>query len=60
MFTVIRKFKDKDGRTYIVGDTYPHNGVKKPSNARIKQLTTTNNKYSQIYIKPSTIEVEEE
>ena len=50
MFKVIRKFKDKDGCTYNVGDDYPTVGAKKPTNARIKILSSTNNKYGQIYI----------
>ena len=50
MHKVIRKFKDKDGRSYEVGDDYPAVGAKKPSNARIKTLSSTNNKYGHIYI----------
>lgn len=60
MFEVIRAFQDKDGHLYIKGDVYPRKGTKKPPSARIKQLTTTSNKYGRIYIKPSTIEVEGE
>lgn len=50
MFTVIRKFKDKDGRIYSVGDHFPHIDAKKPSNTRIKTLSSTGNRYNQIYI----------
>ena len=51
MYKVVRQFKDKDGRTYKIGDVYPTEDAKKPTNARIKTLSTTNNKYNQIYIK---------
>lgn len=50
MFKVIRNFKDNDGVIYKAGDTYPSQKGKKPSNARIKTLSTTNNKYEQVYI----------
>lgn len=50
MFKVIRKFKDKDGHIYDVGDDYPTVDAKKPTNARIKTLSSANNKYGQIYI----------
>ena len=50
MYVVIRKFKDKDGRTYQVDDIYPHEDAKKPSNARIKTLASSDNRYGQIYI----------
>lgn len=50
MFTVIRKFKDKDGRIYEPGDHFPHVNAKKPTNARFKVLSSTGNKYNQIYI----------
>ena len=52
MFKVIRKFKDVDGRIYdpVDNNVYPAEGAKKPSNARIKTLSSTNNKYGQIYI----------
>lgn len=50
MYKVIRKFKDKDGCIYVPGDDYPHVDAKKPTNARIKTLSSTNNKYGQIYI----------
>lgn len=50
MYKVIRQFKDKDGRTYNVGEFYPTEDAKKPTNARIKALSSTNNKYNQIYI----------
>lgn len=50
MYIVKRQFQDKDGRVYKVDDIYPHEGTKKPSTARIKLLSSTNNKYGQIYI----------
>lgn len=50
MYKVVRKFKDKDGRIYDIGDDYPSVDAKKPSNTRIKTLSSTNNKYSKIYI----------
>lgn len=50
MYKVIRKFQDKDGQVYNVGDTYPVEGVKKPANTRIKTLSTDSNKYGKIYI----------
>lgn len=56
MYKVIRQFKDKDGRTYNVGEFYPTEDAKKPTNARIKTLSSTNNKYNQIYIE----QIEEE
>jgi hypothetical protein len=51
MYKVIRKFEDKDGRIYKIGDDFPHVDAKKPTNARIKTLSTTNNHYGKIYIK---------
>ena len=50
MYKVVRKFQDKDGRIYNVGDDFPNVDAKKPTNARIKLLSSTNNKYGQIYI----------
>lgn len=50
MFKVIREFKDKDGHIYNVGDDYPSVDAKKPTSARIKVLTTTNNEYGKIYV----------
>ena len=51
MYTVVRKFEDKDGLVYKIGDDYPNVNAKKPTNTRLKTLSTKNNKYSQIYIK---------
>ncbi|MCM3628799.1 termination factor Rho [Paenibacillus glycanilyticus] len=50
-YTVIRQFKDTkhDGHLYQVGDTYPVEGHRSNKN-RIKQLSTTDNKYKHIYI----------
>ncbi|HIW32446.1 MAG TPA: termination factor Rho [Candidatus Paenibacillus intestinavium] len=53
MYGVVRKFKDKDNHVYNVGDIYPAEGVKKPTKERIKTLSTTSNKYGQIYITES-------
>ena len=50
MYEVIRAFKDQDGSIYKIGDVYPNSSAKKPTNARIKTLSSTNNKYEQIYI----------
>lgn len=50
-YQVVRKFKDKkhDDRIYDVGEAYPADGFK-TTKARVKQLSTTNNKYGQVYI----------
>ena len=50
-YNVVRKFRESehDGRIYEVGDAYPAEGHK-ATQKRIKQLSTTNNKYGQIYI----------
>lgn len=53
MYKVVRKFKDKDNRVYNVGDSYPAEGAKKPTKERIKTLSTSSNKYGQIYIAES-------
>lgn len=51
MYKVIRRFKDlkHDGHTYQVGDTYPKEGAE-ASKVRLKELSTTKNKYKKIYI----------
>lgn len=51
MYTVVRDFKDRDGRFYRVGDTFPAPYVKKQTAARLKVLSSTNNSYGQIFIK---------
>lgn len=51
MYKVIRNFEDKDGYVYEIGDLYPHVDAKKPTNARLKVLSSTKNSYGQIYIK---------
>lgn len=52
---VIRRFRDlKHDHIYEVGDSYPKEG-KKATKARLEELSTTENKYKQIYIE----EVEE-
>lgn len=58
MYKTIRKFKDKDGRIYNAGDDFPAVDAKKPTNARIKTLSSTNNKYGHIYIEKVTSEKE--
>lgn len=50
MYKVIRDFKDKDGRIYRIGDVYPNGDAKKPTNARIKVLSSTNNDYKKVFI----------
>jgi hypothetical protein len=50
MYKVVRRFEDRDGRIYEVGDTYPAEGVKKPTSARLKVLSTEKNEYGRIYI----------
>lgn len=50
MYKVIRNFKDKDGRFYNEGDPYPIEGVKKPTAARIKMLSSAGNSYNQMFI----------
>ncbi|MNI73458.1 hypothetical protein D3C73_1294680 [compost metagenome] len=50
MYKVIRKFKDKDSRVYNVGNAYPAEKAKKPTKIRIEELSTTNNKYGNVYI----------
>jgi hypothetical protein len=53
---VVRRFKElkHDGHIYDVGDSYPKEGSK-TTKARSEELSTTRNKYGQIFIK----EVEE-
>lgn len=46
MYKVIRRFKDKDGVIYEVGDQYPKS---KCTKKRINELTE-DNKYNQVYI----------
>lgn len=50
-YKVIRSFKElkHDGHIYEVGDTYPKKGSK-ATKARLKELSTTNNKYQKVYI----------
>lgn len=52
---VVRRFCEKqhNDHVYEVGDTYPTRG-KKATKARLKQLTTEDNKYKKIYLQPST------
>ncbi|OME59479.1 hypothetical protein [Paenibacillus odorifer] len=51
MYRVIRKFKDlkHDEYVYQIGDMYPKEGID-VSKARLKELSTTKNKYKKIYI----------
>ncbi|MGG3841825.1 termination factor Rho [Anoxybacillus kestanbolensis] len=50
-YKVVRRFKElkHDGHIYNVGDSYPKEGYK-ATKARLEELSTTKNKYSQIYI----------
>lgn len=52
MYEVVREFQDIDEHFYRVGDTFPHEKAKKnvTSVARINTLSTTENKYGEIYI----------
>lgn len=51
IFKVVRRFKElkHDGHIYDVGDTYPKEGHK-ASKHRLEELSTTKNKYKQIFI----------
>lgn len=51
MYQVVKSFKDKDGILYRAGDTFPKEGIKKPSTARLKVLSTAKNKYKVIFIR---------
>lgn len=53
-YKVVRRFKDKDGHIYDVGDVYPYEGVK-VTKKRIAELAEGKNKYGKVYIE----EVEE-
>lgn len=59
---VISRFKEMkhDGHVYEVGDNYPVEG-KKATKARLEELSTTKNKYNQVFIEEvnETPEVEE-
>lgn len=50
-YKVVRRFKElkHDGHIYNVGDIYPKEGHK-ATKARLEELSTTKNKYGQIYI----------
>ena len=53
MYKVIKSFKDlKQGRSYKVGDLYPAEGTK-ATKARIKELSTINNKHKTVFIAES-------
>ncbi len=51
MYKVVRRFRDlkHDNHIYEVGDSYPKTG-EKATKARLEELSTTKNKYKQIYI----------
>lgn len=53
MYEVIEYFTDlqDNGYAYNVGDEYPRQGYE-PSEERIQELTTTNNKRHMVFIKP--------
>ncbi|XRD24058.1 termination factor Rho [Lysinibacillus fusiformis] len=48
---VVSRFKETkhDGHVYEVGDNYPVEG-KKATKARLEELSTTKNKYNQVFI----------
>jgi hypothetical protein len=50
-YKVVRRFKElkHDGHIYNIGDIYPKEGYK-ATKARLEELSTTKNKYGQIYI----------
>ena len=50
-YRVVRRFIElkHDGHVYNVGDIYPKQG-EKASKARLEELSTTKNKYGQVYI----------
>lgn len=52
---VVSRFKETkhDGHVYEVGDNYPVEG-KKATKARLEELSTTKNKYNQIFIEEVT------
>lgn len=52
-YVVVHDFKDlKDNdRIYIKNDPYPAEGAKKPTPARIKELSSTKNKMNRVLIK---------
>lgn len=52
---VVSRFKETkhDGHVYEVGDNYPVEG-KKATKARLEELSTTKNKYQQIFIEEVT------
>lgn len=60
MYKVIRAFEDKDKRKYAVGDEYPHKDAKKATNARLKALSSTDNKYKKVYIEEVETEADKE
>lgn len=53
-YKVVRRFKElkQDGHIYEVGDEYPVEG-KKVTKARLEELSTTKNKYNQVFIEES-------
>ncbi|MBU5254200.1 termination factor Rho [Lysinibacillus capsici] len=59
---VVSRFKETkhDGHIYEVGDNYPVEG-KKATKARLEELSTTKNKYQEIFIEevPETPKDEE-
>lgn len=61
-YKVVSRFKESkhDNHIYEVGDNYPVEG-KKATKARLEELSTTKNKYQQIFIEevPETPKDEE-
>ncbi|MEF2965040.1 termination factor Rho [Paenibacillus sp. M1] len=65
MYKVVRKFKETkhEGHIYEVGDIYPRDGAE-ATKARLKELSSTKNKYKKVFIEEVTEgaaeEIEEE
>ncbi|MCM3291827.1 termination factor Rho [Paenibacillus sp. MER 180] len=52
MYKTVSRFKElkHDGHVYEVGDVYPKEGTK-ATKARLEELSTTKNKYQEVFIK---------
>ena len=50
-YKVVNRFEDTkhEGHIYEIGDAYPMEG-KKANKARLEELSTTKNKYQQVFI----------
>jgi len=49
MYKVVRKFEDRDGHVYEVGDVYPKEGAE-ATKGRLKELSSEKNKYKKVFI----------